>query len=132
VSIPCSTARLLDCSTARLLDGPEMMHMHLRDEFERLLHIGAVDEAQVNEANRRGHEASFVENRTAPPTAQVEAERSFRRSTGVVSTPSQPSTRITPRGPNRRSGGKPLRICRKRAKVAGGCPETGSKLKTEF
>jgi adenosine deaminase len=42
-------------------DGPEMMRTHLRDEFELLLKIGAVDEAQLGEANRRGHEASFVD-----------------------------------------------------------------------
>jgi adenosine deaminase len=41
-------------------DGPEMMRTHLRDEFELLLKIGAVDEEQLGEANRRGHEASFV------------------------------------------------------------------------
>ncbi|MDQ3777816.1 MAG: adenosine deaminase [Actinomycetota bacterium] len=41
-------------------DGPEMMRTHLRDEFELLLRIGAVDEAQLAEANRRGHDASFV------------------------------------------------------------------------
>jgi adenosine deaminase len=41
-------------------DGPEMMRTHLRDEFELLLRIGALDESQVSEANRRGHEASFV------------------------------------------------------------------------
>src|ERR671919_614772 len=41
-------------------DGPEMMRTHLRDEFELLLRIGAVDEGQLGEANRRGHEASFV------------------------------------------------------------------------
>jgi adenosine deaminase len=46
-------------------DGPEMMRTHLRDEFELLLKIGAVDEEQLGEANRRGHEASFV------PTANV-------------------------------------------------------------
>jgi adenosine deaminase len=44
-------------------DGPEMMRTHLRDEFELLLRISALDEAQLSEANRRGHEASFVENR---------------------------------------------------------------------
>jgi adenosine deaminase len=44
-------------------DGPEMMRTHLRDEFELLLKIGAVDEEQLGEANRRGHEASFVESR---------------------------------------------------------------------
>jgi adenosine deaminase len=42
-------------------DGPEMMRTHLRDEFELLLRIGAVDEEQLSEANRRGHEASFVD-----------------------------------------------------------------------
>jgi adenosine deaminase len=36
-------------------DGPEMMRTHLRDEFELLLRINALDEAQVSEANRRGH-----------------------------------------------------------------------------
>jgi adenosine deaminase len=41
-------------------DGPEMMHTHLRDEFELLLRIGALDEIEAAEANRRGHEASFV------------------------------------------------------------------------
>ena len=41
-------------------DGPEMMRTHLRAEFELLLRIAALDEAQVSEANRRGHEASFV------------------------------------------------------------------------
>jgi adenosine deaminase len=45
-------------------DVPEMMRTHLRDEFEPLLRIGAVDEEQLNEANRGGHEASFV-----PPAA---------------------------------------------------------------
>jgi adenosine deaminase len=41
-------------------DGPEMMRTHLRDEFELLLRIGALEESQLSEANRRGHEASFV------------------------------------------------------------------------
>jgi adenosine deaminase len=41
-------------------DGPEMMRTHLRDEFELLLRIGALDEKELAEANRRGHEASFV------------------------------------------------------------------------
>jgi adenosine deaminase len=41
-------------------DGPEMMRTHLRDEFELLLRIGALDEQKLAEANRRGHEASFV------------------------------------------------------------------------
>jgi adenosine deaminase len=44
-------------------DGPEMMRTHLRDEFELLLRIGALDESELAEANRRGHEASFVRGR---------------------------------------------------------------------
>jgi adenosine deaminase len=41
-------------------DGPEMMRTHLRDEFELLLRIGALDEEELAEAMGRGHEASFV------------------------------------------------------------------------
>src|SRR6478735_6463934 len=41
-------------------DGPEMMRTHLRDELELLQRIGALDEDELTEANRRGHEASFV------------------------------------------------------------------------
>jgi adenosine deaminase len=41
-------------------DGPEMMRTHLRDEFELLLRVGALDEAELRAANARGHEASFV------------------------------------------------------------------------
>jgi len=41
-------------------DGPEMMRTHLRDELDLLLRIGALDESELDEANRRGHEASFV------------------------------------------------------------------------
>ena len=41
-------------------DGPEMMRTHLRDELELLRRIGALDEDELEEANRRGHEASFV------------------------------------------------------------------------
>ena len=41
-------------------DGPEMMRTHLRDEFELLRRIGALDEDELREANARGHEASFV------------------------------------------------------------------------
>ncbi|HEX2292383.1 MAG TPA: hypothetical protein VHH55_03665 [Gaiellaceae bacterium] len=41
-------------------DGPEMMRTHLRDEFELLLRIGALDEAGLAAANRRGHDASFL------------------------------------------------------------------------
>ena len=50
-------------------DGPEMMRTHLRDEFELLLRIGAVDEAQLGEANSLGHEASFVESPSTLQTA---------------------------------------------------------------
>jgi adenosine deaminase len=41
-------------------DGPEMMRTHLRDEFELLERIGALNEDELAEANTRGHEASFV------------------------------------------------------------------------
>jgi adenosine deaminase len=41
-------------------DGPEMMHTHLRDELDLLRRIGALTEAQLREANQRGHEASFI------------------------------------------------------------------------
>jgi adenosine deaminase len=41
-------------------DGPEMMRTHLRDEFELLLRIGALREQELDEANARGHEVSFV------------------------------------------------------------------------
>jgi adenosine deaminase len=41
-------------------DGPEMMRTHLRDEFDLLLRIGALDEDELREANARGHEATFV------------------------------------------------------------------------
>lgn len=44
-------------------DGPEMMRTHLRDELELLRRIGALDEDELAEANRRGHEASFVRGR---------------------------------------------------------------------
>jgi adenosine deaminase len=41
-------------------DGPEMMRTHLRDEFELLQRIGALDEDEIAAANQRGHDASFV------------------------------------------------------------------------
>src|SRR6059036_2053449 len=41
-------------------DGPEMMRTHLRDEFELLLRIGALDAAEAQAANERAHEASFI------------------------------------------------------------------------
>jgi adenosine deaminase len=50
-------------------DGPEMMRTHLRDEFDLLLRIGALDEEELEEANRRGHEASFLP--AAAPARQL-------------------------------------------------------------
>src|SRR3982751_3538452 len=41
-------------------DGPEMMRTHLRDEFELLIRIGALDENEARAANDRGHRSSFV------------------------------------------------------------------------
>jgi adenosine deaminase len=41
-------------------DGPEMMGTHLRDEFELLVRIGALSEDELEAANRRGHDVSFV------------------------------------------------------------------------
>src|SRR5213592_2498424 len=41
-------------------DGPEMMRTHLKDELELLRRLGALDEDQLAQANRRGHESSFV------------------------------------------------------------------------
>jgi adenosine deaminase len=40
-------------------DGPEMMRTHLRDEFELLLRIGALDDDEAQAANERGHAAAF-------------------------------------------------------------------------
>jgi adenosine deaminase len=44
-------------------DGPEMMRTHLRDELELLRRIGALDDSELEEANSRGHEASFLRMR---------------------------------------------------------------------
>ena len=44
-------------------DGPEMMRTHLRDELELLLRIGALSQEELEEANARGHEASFIGGR---------------------------------------------------------------------
>src|SRR5436305_11469362 len=41
-------------------DGPEMMRTHLRDEFDLLLRLAALTQEELDEANARGHEASFV------------------------------------------------------------------------
>jgi hypothetical protein len=40
-----------------------MMRTHLRDELDLLVRIGALDEEELGEANRRGHDASFLRNR---------------------------------------------------------------------
>ncbi len=47
-------------------DGPEMMRTHLRDEFELLLEISALDEDELGEANALGHESSFVRKERTP------------------------------------------------------------------
>jgi adenosine deaminase len=47
-------------------DGPEMMRTHLRDEFELLLRIGALSQEELDRANARGHEASFVAGNRVP------------------------------------------------------------------
>ncbi|MEX2211755.1 MAG: hypothetical protein WD689_08345 [Gaiellaceae bacterium] len=44
-------------------DGPEMMRTHLRDELALLERIGALDRDELAEANRRGHDASFLRGR---------------------------------------------------------------------
>ena len=50
-------------------DGPEMMRTHLRDEFDLLLRVGALTQEELQSANRRGHEASFV--RSSPHAVRV-------------------------------------------------------------
>ena len=40
-------------------DGPEMMRTHLRDEFELLRRLGALDDDELREANERAHAAAF-------------------------------------------------------------------------
>src|SRR5207253_1634624 len=44
-------------------DGPEMMRTHLRDELDLLLRIGALTQEEIEEANARGHDASFIDGR---------------------------------------------------------------------
>ena len=44
-------------------DGPEMMRTHLRDELDLLLRIEALTQEELDEANARGHDASFVRGR---------------------------------------------------------------------
>jgi adenosine deaminase len=50
-------------------DGPEMMRTHLRDEFELLLRIDALDEDEAREANARGHLSAFIGGRRVPERA---------------------------------------------------------------
>jgi len=50
-------------------DGPEMMRTHLRDEFELLLRIEALDRDEARAANERGHAAAFGAPATTPSTA---------------------------------------------------------------
>jgi adenosine deaminase len=53
-------------------DGPEMMGTHLRDEFDLLLRIGALNQEELEEANARGHEVSFMSGtHTARPNTPV-------------------------------------------------------------
>src|SRR5258708_36387084 len=40
--------------------GPETMRTHLRDQLDRLRRVGALTQAELAEANGRGHEASSV------------------------------------------------------------------------
>ena len=47
-------------------DGPEMMRTHLRDEFELLLRLRALDENELREANARGHAAAFQRSTAVP------------------------------------------------------------------
>src|SRR5258707_6646471 len=44
-------------------DGPEMMRTHLRDELDLLLRVESLTHEQLDEANARGHDASFVRGR---------------------------------------------------------------------
>jgi hypothetical protein len=46
-----------------------MMRTHLRDEFELLTRIDALDGEELAAANRRGHEASFVRGEPVLPAA---------------------------------------------------------------
>jgi adenosine deaminase len=50
-------------------DGPEMMRTHLRDEFELLVRIGALERDQLREANARGHASAFVRREPVLPAA---------------------------------------------------------------
>ena len=48
-------------------DGPEMMRTHLKDGSTCCVRIGALDEDQLAQANRRGHESSFVHGAPVSP-----------------------------------------------------------------
>jgi adenosine deaminase len=50
-------------------DGPEMMRTHLRDEFELLVRIGALERDQIREANARAHTAAFGHREPVLPAA---------------------------------------------------------------
>jgi adenosine deaminase len=50
-------------------DGPEMMRTHLRDEFELLVRIGALERDQLREANARAHAAAFARREPVLPAA---------------------------------------------------------------
>lgn len=50
-------------------DGPEMMRTHLRDEFELLVRIGALERDDLRVANERGHAAAFVHREPVLPAA---------------------------------------------------------------
>jgi adenosine deaminase len=52
-------------------DGPEMMRTHLRDEFDLLLHIGALSQEELADVNQRGHDASFVRGEYRAAAARV-------------------------------------------------------------
>jgi adenosine deaminase len=52
-------------------DGPEMMQTHLRDEFELLLRVGALDEDELRAANARGHAAAFLPSRRSSASSSV-------------------------------------------------------------
>ena len=51
-------------------DGPEMMRTHLRDELELLERIGALDADELQAANDRGHEASFIARHASAPRVE--------------------------------------------------------------
>ena len=60
--------RFVDAGVAFTIatDGPEMMRTHLRDEFDLLLRLGALDDDELREANARGHAAAFQRAAAVP------------------------------------------------------------------